>query len=66
MRIKTKVFVVLAFVVAAFYSLEVVLTVIKRGLVSPAFVKAGLVVALIYYAISAIKKSKVTNAPSVN
>ncbi len=64
MKMKTKILVTLAFVVAAFYTLEVTLTLINKGFVGPVFVKMGIVVAAIYYAITAIKKSKVTNAPS--
>lgn len=63
MNTKTKIFVVLAFVVAAFYTLEVALTLINEGLVGPAFVKAGIVVACLYFAISKITKSKTANAP---
>lgn len=62
MSTKTKIFAALAFVVAAFYTLEVTLTLINQGLVGPAFVKAGIVIACLYYAISRIVKSKAANA----
>jgi len=57
-NIKTKLFVALAFIVAAFYTLEVALTLANQGLVGPVFVKAAIVAAVLYYAISTIKKSK--------
>ncbi len=63
MDIKTKIFVVLAFVVAAFYALEVTLTLVKQGLVGPIFVKTGIVVTSLYFAITRITNSKATNAP---
>jgi hypothetical protein len=58
MNAKTKIFVVIVFVVAAFYALEVVLTLIDQGLTGPVVIKAGIVVALLYYAITRIVKSK--------
>ena len=60
MTIGTKVLVVLAFVVAAFYLLEVALTVASQGFVVPVFVKAAIAVAALYYAISKIRKSNST------
>ncbi len=65
MNTKTKILVALAFVVAAFYVFEVTLTLINQGLVGPVFVKAGIVVACLYYAITRITKSKAANIPSV-
>ncbi len=62
MNTKTKIFVALAFVIAAFYALEVTLTLITQGLVGPAFVKAGIVVASLYFAITIITNSKAANA----
>ena len=59
MNIKTKILVVLAFIVAAFYTLEVVLTLIDEGFAGPVIVKAGIVAATLYYAISRIAKSRV-------
>lgn len=64
MSTKTKILVALAFVVAAFYVLEVTLTLINQGLVGPVFIKAGIVVACLYYAITRITRSKSANAPS--
>lgn len=58
MSTKNKIFVWLAIVVAAFYTLEVVLTVMSQGWVAPAFVKAGMVAVLLYYAIRQIRKAK--------
>jgi len=63
MSTKTKTFVVLAFVVAAFYTLEAELTVIDKGLVGPVFIKVGIVAACLYFAISKITESKTANAP---
>jgi hypothetical protein len=65
MSTKTKIFVVLAFVVAAFYTLEVALVLINQGLVGPVFTKSGIVVASLYYAITRIIKSKTMNGSSV-
>ena len=65
MSTKTKIFVALAFVVAAFFALEVTLTLINQGLIGPVFVKAGIVAACLYYAITRITKAKGANAPSV-
>lgn len=62
MKMKTKILVALAFIVAAFYTLEVILTVVNQGVVGPVFLKAGIVAAAIYYAVSAIKKTKSPNA----
>ncbi len=61
MNTKTKLFVALAFVVAAFYALEVILMLINQGLVGPAFVKAGIMAAALYFAITRIAKSKAAN-----
>ncbi len=58
MSTKNKIFVLLAIIVAAFYTLEVVLAVMNQGLVAPAFVKAGMVAVLLYYAIRQIRKAK--------
>ena len=58
MSTKNKIFVWLAIVVAAFYALEVVLTVMSQGWVAPAFVKAGVVAVLLYYAVRQIRKAK--------
>jgi hypothetical protein len=58
MNTKTTIFVVIVFVVAAIYALEVVLTLIDQGLTGPVVVKAGIVVALLFYAITRITKSK--------
>lgn len=62
MNTKAKIFVALAFAVAAFYALEVTLTLINRGLVGPAFVKTGIVIASLYFAITRITNSKAANA----
>ena len=62
MKMKTKILVALAFIVAAFYTLEVFLTLVNQGFVGPVLIKAGIVVAAIYYAISAIKKGKSASA----
>jgi len=64
MSTKTRMFVALAFVVAAFYTFEVTVTLINQGLVGPAFVKAGIVAACLYFAITRIVKSKAANTPS--
>lgn len=61
MNIKTKIVVAIAFVVAALYTFEVTLTLINQGLVGPAFIKAGIVVACLYYAITRLARSKATN-----
>ncbi|MGE5893918.1 MAG: hypothetical protein ACM34I_07670 [bacterium] len=61
MNIKTKIVVAIAFVVAALYTFEVTLTLINQGLVGPAFIKAGIVVACFYYAITRLARSKATN-----
>lgn len=58
MSTKNKIFVGLAIIVAAFYTLEVTLTVMTQGLVAPAFVKAGLVAVLLYYAVRQIRRAK--------
>lgn len=62
MKTKTKILVALAFLVAAFYAFEVILTLINQGIVAPVFVKAGIVAAAVYYAMTAIRKSKLANA----
>ena len=62
MSIKNKILVGLAIVVAAFYTLEVVLTVMNQGWVAPAFVKAGMVAVLLYYVIRQIRKAKALKA----
>jgi hypothetical protein len=62
MNMKKKIFVALAFIVAAFYALEVTLTLINQGLVGPAFVKTGIVAASLYFAITRIINSKAANA----
>lgn len=58
MSIKTKIFVTLAFIVSAFYLLEVVLTVLSQGLVLPVLTKSLIVVAALSYAIIQIRKNK--------
>lgn len=63
MSTKNKIFVLLAIVVAAFYALEVTLTVMNQGLLAPAFVKAGMVAVLLYYAIRQIRKAKALKTP---
>lgn len=55
---KTKVLVAFAFIVAAFYTLETTLTLVNHGVVGPVFIKAGIVVACLYYAITKITKNK--------
>lgn len=61
MKMKTKILVALALIVAVFYTLEVFLTVVNQGVVGPVFLKACIVAAAIYYAVSAIKKNKSSN-----
>lgn len=61
MNTKTRLFVALAFVIATFYAVEVIRTLIMQGLVGPAVVKASLVVACLYYAITKITSSKAAN-----
>lgn len=58
MSMRTKIFVALAFIVSAFYLLEVVLTVLSQGLVLPVLTKALIVVAALSYAIIQIRKNK--------
>lgn len=64
MSTKTKILVALAFLVAAFYAFELTLTLVNKGLVGTVFIKAGIVIACLYYAITRITKSKAANASS--
>jgi hypothetical protein len=58
MTTKTKIFVALACVVAAFYLLEIVLTVAAAGVTGPVAVKALIVGALVYYVVFQVRKAK--------
>ena len=58
MNTKTKILVTLAFVVALFYLLEVVLSVINSGMTAPVLVKVIIVGALLYYGVYKVRKSK--------
>ena len=58
MNTGTKILVVLAFLVAAFYVLEVALTLANQGLVGPVYVKGAIAAAALYYAISRLRKRK--------
>ena len=59
MNIKTKIFVILSFIAAGFYTLEIVLTIIDRGFINALIIKAILVAAFLTYAIKQIRKPKV-------
>ena len=57
MNTKNKIFVSLAFIAAALYTLDI-LRLINQGRVVFAFIKACIVAILLYYAITQIKKAK--------
>jgi len=55
MEKKPIVLVILAFVVAAFYALEIVLSMVQRSAGGPTVVKALLAVACMYYGVAKVK-----------
>ncbi len=63
MTTMTKIFVVLAFVAAIFYTFEAYLTFLHQGVSGPAIVKTVLVVAFLYYGISRIAKARSAGTP---
>lgn len=56
MSTKHKIFVTLAIIVSAFYLLEITLTVLNQGLITPVFTKGAIVVVLLTYAIIQLRK----------
>jgi hypothetical protein len=62
MEKKSIVFVILAFVVAAFYALEIILSIVQRSAGRPSAVKALLLVACIYYGVTKLKNRQDSKA----
>lgn len=58
MTMRTKVFVVLAFIAAIFYAFMVYLTFMQQGVTWPVVVKTAMVIAFLYYGISRIAKAR--------
>ena len=56
MSTKHKIFVTLAIIVSAFYLLEITLTILDKGIVTPVFIKGIIVVVLLTYVIIQFRK----------
>lgn len=58
MTTKTKIFVALAFIVAAFYLLEVTLSIFNGNIRAPIFVKSLIVLGCIFYGIKKVRGNR--------
>lgn len=58
MMMRTKIFVVLAFIAAIFYAFMAYLTFMQQGMTWPVIVKTAMVVAFLYYGMSRITKAR--------